>query len=95
MIVSVIGNILMVITYLFIGPVPFLNIQPSVELIYVIISIGGTAYSIVIVSTLARSQGAAKRIGYIDNVLTTQLISGQLTVERFLNMCTFVKICIP
>ena len=92
---SVIGNIFMAITYLFIGPVPFLDIQPSVELIYVMISFGGTAYSIVIVSTLARSQGAAKRIGYTDDVPTTQLISGQLTVERFLHMCTFVKIYIP
>ena len=87
---SVIGNIFMAITYLFIGPVPFLDIQPSVELIYVMISFGGTAYSIVIVSTLARSQGAAKRIGYTDDVPTYQLISGQLTVERFF---TYVYFC--
>ena len=87
---SLIGNILMAITYLFIGPVPFLNIQPSVELIYVMISFGGAAYSIVIVSTLARSQGAAKRIGYTDDVPTYQLISGQLNYRE---MFTFVYFC--
>ena len=55
--------------------------QPNVELINVMISFGGFAYSIVSVSTLVRSQEAAKRLGYTDDVPTYQLISGKLNCD--------------
>ena len=82
----------MFITYLLIGPVPFLNMQPNVELINVMISFGGFAYSIVSVSTLVRSQEAAKRLGYTDDVPTYQLISGKLNCDFHI---LFVKISTP
>ena len=75
-IVSVTGNLLMAVTFLFIGPVPFLNVQPSVGLIYGMISLAGIAYGVVVVSTFARSQGAAIRLGYTDDLPTYLLISG-------------------
>ena len=82
-IVSVTGNLLMAVALLFIGPVPFINIAPSVGLIYGMLTLAGMAYGVIIVSTFARSQGAAIRLGFSNDLPTYLLISG----KYLLNMC--------
>ena len=77
-IVSVTGNIAMAFALLFIAPVPVINIEPSVGLIYGMITMGGIAYGLVLVSTFARAQGSAIRLGYTDDLPTYLLISGNI-----------------
>ena len=77
-IVSVTGNIAMAFALLFIAPEPVINIEPSVGLIYGMITMGGIAYGLVLVSTFARAQGSAIRLGYTDDLPTYLLISGNI-----------------
>merc|ERR1711973_24854 len=55
---------------------PVISIEPSVGLIYGMITMGGIAYGLVLVSTFARAQGSAIRLGYTDDLPTYLLISG-------------------
>ena len=66
----------MAVAFFFLGPVPFVNIQPTVPLIQGSIAIVGFGYAQVMVSTFGRAQGAALRKGFKDGIDTYLLISG-------------------
>ena len=68
---------LMIIAFLLIGPVPFINLEPSVPQIYGSTALIGAGYAIVMVSTFGRSQGAAKSLGYKDDITTYLMMSGE------------------
>jgi hypothetical protein len=74
--VSVIGNIFMATAFLLIGPVPFIPITPTVPLIQGSLAILGLGYGMVMVSTFGRSQRAAIRKGFNDDMDTYLIISG-------------------
>jgi hypothetical protein len=74
--VSVIGNTFMATAFLLIGPVPFIPINPTVPLIQGSLAIIGLGYGMVMVSTFGRSQRAAIRKGFNDDMDTYLIISG-------------------
>ena len=64
--ISIIGNIVMVFTFTFLGPAPFLNISTSVALIDGILALGGVGYAFVMVSTFSRAQSEVLKKGFSD-----------------------------
>ena len=79
-IVSILGNILLTVAFLLVGPVPFLtNILPTTSLIQGSAAILGAGYAMVMVSTFGRSQSAAIRNGYNDDLDTYMFISSKQT----------------
>ena len=78
--VSIVGNLAMAMAFLFIGPVPFIGLVPTVPRIYGMVTLAGFAYALVVVSTFARCQGSAMKLGYKDDVSTYLLISGEVII---------------
>ena len=74
--ISIIGNIVMVFTFTFLGPAPFLNISTSVALIDGILVLGGVGYAFVMVSTFSRAQSEVLKKGFSDDIETYLMISG-------------------
>ena len=74
--ISIIGNIVMVFTFTFLGPAPFLNISTSVALIDGILALGGVGYAFVMVSTFSRAQSEVLKKGFSDDIETYLMISG-------------------
>ena len=66
----------MVIAFIFIGPLTFVPIEPSVPLLRGIMVLAAVGYAHVMVSTFARAQGAAIRHGFQKDIETYLLISG-------------------
>ncbi len=77
----------MVIGFLLIGPVPFIkSMAPTTVIIKCLTGILGAGYAMVMVSTFGRSQAAAVRHGYNDDLDTYMFISSKLFNEyRFNN----------
>jgi hypothetical protein len=77
---------LMATAFLLIGPVPFLPLTPTVPLIQASMAICGLGYGMVLVSTFGRSQRAAIRKGFNDDMDTYLIISGncmnQIEIQR-------------
>jgi hypothetical protein len=69
----------MAAAWLLIGPIPFLPLTPSVPLIQGAVALSGLGYGMVLVSTFGRSQKAAIRKGYNDDIDTYLIISGNLS----------------
>ena len=76
---SLFGNVLFLATFLFIGPLPRLNIVPSLTLIQEMMSLAGFAYSFMMVSSFSRAQSYAICIGFADDIQTYVMISGVWT----------------
>ena len=66
----------MATAFMLIGPIPFLPLSPSVDLTWGAASIIGLGYGMVIVSTFGRSQRAAIKMGYSNDIDTYLIISG-------------------
>ena len=86
-IVSIIGNIFMATAFILIGPVPFIPLEPSVPLIQGVMAMFGLGYGMVMVSTFGRSQRAAIRKGYNDDMDTYLIISGYNLLSTFTWHC--------
>ena len=85
--VSILGNILLTVAFLLIGPAPFLtNLLPSTSLIQGSAAILGAGYAMVMVSTFGRSQSAAIRHGYNDDLDTYMFISSEQQIFKH-NLC--------
>ena len=82
-IVSIMGNIFMVTAFILIGPLPFIPLEPSVSLIQGVMALFGLGYGMVMVSTFGRSQRAAIRKGYNDDMDTYLIISGNYLLSTF------------
>ena len=95
-IVSIIGNIFMATAFILIGPVPFIPLEPSVPLIQGVMAMFGLGYGMVMVSTFGRSQRAAIRKGYNDDMDTYLIISGYNLLSIFtwhcINVTSFLSI---
>ncbi len=69
---------MLTIAFLLIGPAPFLkNLVPTTSLIQGTGAVLGTGYGMVVVSTFGRSQSAAIRHGYNDDLDTYMFISSK------------------
>ncbi len=76
---SIIGNICLIMGFLFVGPAPlFQDLVPTSQLIKSSGAVLGTGFAMVTVSTFGRSQAAAIRNGYNDDLDTYMFISSKL-----------------
>ena len=75
-IISIIGNIMSTFYFIFLGPLPFIPINPSLALIQAMISIYGAGYGMVKVSSFVRSQKAAIGNGFPDDIQTYNFVNG-------------------
>ncbi len=66
----------MIIIYTFLGPLPFIPISPNKTLIQAMTGLFGLGYAPVKVSSFVRSQNAAIKSGFNDNIETYSFISG-------------------
>jgi len=66
----------MIISFIFIGPLPFLPLDPSYGLMIAMIAISGVGLANVMVSTFGRAQVAALRVGFNKDIDTYMLIAG-------------------
>ena len=64
------------VAYLFLGPVTFINMPLSVNLIYGMTTMAGLGMGFVVVSTFSRSQAAVLKQGFKDDFHTYLLMSG-------------------
>ena len=79
---SVLGNAMMLTGFLLVGPAPFItSLVPSTGLIKGAAAIMGTGYPLIMVSTFGRSQAAALRNGYHDDLDTYIFISSKPILE--------------
>ena len=69
--------------FLMLAPLPFMNISPNAGLVYGSITLIGIGSGLVQVTTVVRSQGAAIRLGFDDDLPTYLLISGNFLVAWF------------
>ena len=73
---SIIGNMTMLISFLIVGPVPFINLNINAHLIFGCMAMYGLAYSSILVSTFSRIHCALVKIGYEDDISTYFLSAG-------------------
>ena len=74
--VSVLGNVILATAFIFLGPIPSINITPSWQSITMATAFVALGYGAVMVSTFGRAQGAATRQGFSQDIDTYLLISG-------------------
>ena len=75
--VSICGNVMMAVTFLLIGPVPFLGFEATVGSIIAMEGLVGIGFGMVAVSTFTRSQRAARQLKCGDDISTYMMISGE------------------
>ncbi len=61
---------------MFLGPLPFIPIAPNKIIIQAMVGLFGLGYAPVKVSSFVRSQKAAIKSGFFDNIETYSFISG-------------------
>ena len=73
---SIIGNNLLTVAFLLIGPVPFLDgvLTASLHYEYGVVILFGIGYSIVMVSTFGRAIKGVVGIGFNQDDMSTQLM---------------------
>lgn len=70
------GNILVILAFTFLAPLPFIPITPSLGLVMAAMAINGTGMGFTLVSAFTRAQSAVLRLGYRDDLNTFIFISG-------------------
>ena len=83
--ISVLGNITLALGFIFLGPLPFLDIEPSVSLIQGVCGAVGIGYAMIGTSSFMRAQSAAMKLGFEDNIKTYIMISGHLYLFSLTN----------
>jgi hypothetical protein len=73
-----VGNVVMIAAFVFVGPLPFVPLEPSVALIQSMMAVLGIGFAPVEVSSFVRSQKAAIQNGFNDDAETYSLITGDL-----------------
>jgi hypothetical protein len=84
--ISVMGNIVLATSFIFVGPLPFIPITPTWTSITTATGFVALGYGSVMVSTFGRAQGAAMRKGYAKDIETYLLISGTKNLLSSLKM---------
>ena len=72
-----IGNIVLAIAFVFVGPLSFLDIEPQVGIIQGVLVMVGLGYAMIGTSSFCRAHAAAIKLGYQDNISTYIMISGK------------------
>ena len=74
---SILGNSLLVTSFIFLGPAPSLqnSIRPSLGYMYGIITIFGVGYSLIMITTFTRALRAMKALGYDTEETNTQMVA--------------------
>ena len=78
-----VGNVLMIVLFTFIGPLPILPLAPSLPVIQAMMCCFGLAYAPIKVSTMVRSQNAAVEAGFRDDIHTHNFNSGKRSRFQF------------
>ena len=69
----------MAVAFVFLGPAPWIPMEPTVNLIFGITVLVGVGYAMIAVSTFSRVLQAALKRGFAGNIATYMVISGGLT----------------
>ena len=78
--VSIIGFIMIMISFLLVGPVPFLPISPSLSLTVCSLTVHGAGSAAVVVSSYSCAVSSALKMdGYGEDLSTFSIISGLWT----------------
>ncbi len=75
-VLSVVGNVLMLVSFSFLGPLPFLPFLPTVPLIMAMCGLAGTGYALIMVASFGRAHRSAMEKGFADNIATSMTITG-------------------
>ena len=78
-ILSILGNVGLILAFTFIGPLPHIPINTSFTLVTVCAALIGYSETFVMISTLIRAQRAAIEEGYSKDTETYHLISGEIS----------------
>ena len=79
------GNVILAMSFIFLGPLPSLKlITPSWQSITIATAFVALGYGAVMVSTFARANGAALRMGFSQDIETYLLISGMWQTSFYL-----------
>ena len=70
----------MAFSLLFLGPAPFIGLEPSVSLIQGVAGLIGFGSANVMVSSFLRAQRAAINQGFCDDITTYIFIAGELKI---------------
>jgi hypothetical protein len=73
----VVGNIILAAGLVFLGPLPFIQMEPTVSLIHWVYAAFAFSYALVRVSTLVRSQKAVINCGFRDDTDTYNFVNGE------------------
>jgi hypothetical protein len=95
-VLSITGNLFMGLALLLIGPVPFVPLKPSTDLILGLAVPIGIGYAQVMVASFSRAYVAAMEKGYEDDINTYLLVSGTwlyivLSASHRTVLCSSVK----
>ncbi|TRY80689.1 hypothetical protein TCAL_09016 [Tigriopus californicus] len=74
--VSILGNLCMAVAFVFVGPLPWIPIEPSVNLLFGMGAWIGFSYTFCMVSTFSRAHNEAMKRGYNDDLPTYLILSG-------------------
>ena len=77
-IISVLGNGLILAGFIFLGPLPFVQLQPSLAMIQTVYAFYAIGFALVRVSTLVRSQKAVLESGFGDNTVNNSFVTGHI-----------------
>ena len=73
---TIIGNIVIAIAFIFLGPLPILEVETQLSLIQGMVAVVGLGYGMIVTSSFCRAQATALQLGYDDNINTYLVISG-------------------
>jgi biotin transporter BioY len=79
------GNVVMLISFIFIGPAPFFgdSLPNSAGLSYVVAVTMGFGFGFVMVSTFTRAYREAMSQGYSDDINTYLVLSGKIVICQY------------
>ena len=67
---TIIGNIVIAIAFIFLGPLPILEVETQLSLIQGMVAVVGLGYGMIVTSSFCRAQATALQLGYDDNIIT-------------------------
>merc|ERR1711997_1186629 len=70
------GNVLFLTVFIFIGPLPFIDVTPTKHLIRGMMGLAGLSYASLVVSSFSRAQNRVLQMGFADDINTYVMISG-------------------
>ena len=81
---AILSNSLLAVALALVGPLPFIDLKPSLFLIYCAMALCGSGWGFGVVSSFARTRLAATKHGYPDDIATNSMLSGLWTSSFYL-----------